>query len=84
LHYASAMSDATFDRGVFSPSPMTDWYRERPFKVAFAVSLVIHAALIALIPGFRSVPIEPPRVLQVEITPNEPLPKSSACRNPSR
>jgi protein TonB len=53
---------------------MTDWYRERPFKVAFAVSLVIHAALIAFIPGFRSVPIEPPRVLQVEITPNEPLP----------
>jgi protein TonB len=68
------MSDATLDRGFYFPSPMTDWYRERPFKVAFVVSLVIHAALIAFIPGFRSVPIEPPRVLQVEITPNEPLP----------
>jgi protein TonB len=68
------MSDATLDRGLYFPSSMTDWYRERPFKVAFAVSLVIHAALIAFIPGFRSVPIEPPRVLQVEITPNEPLP----------
>ena len=68
------MSDATIDRGLYFPSPMTDWYRERPFKVAFAVSLVIHAVLIAFIPGFRSVPIEPLRVLQVEITPNEPLP----------
>jgi protein TonB len=68
------MSDATIDRGFYFPSPMTDWYRERPFKVAFAVSLLIHAVLIAFIPGFRSVPIEPPRVLQVEITPNEPIP----------
>ena len=48
---------------------MTDWYRERPFKVAFAVSLVIHAVLIAFIPGLRSVQIETPRVLDVEIVP---------------
>jgi len=56
---------------------MTDWYRERPFKVAFAVSLVIHAVLIAFIPGFRSVPIETPRVMEVEITPQEaqPIPR---------
>ena len=56
---------------------MTEWSRERPFKVAFAVSVVIHAALIALIPGFRSVPIEPPRVLEVKIALDEtpPIPR---------
>src|SRR6185436_19700273 len=47
------MSDAVFDRGVYFPSPMTDWYRERPFKVAFVLSLLIHAALLAFVPGFR-------------------------------
>jgi periplasmic protein TonB len=68
------MSDAALDRGLYFRSPMTDWYRARAFKVAFAVSLVIHAALIAFIPGFRSVPIETPRVLEVEIVPQEALP----------
>jgi protein TonB len=65
------MSDAALDRGLYFPSPMTNWYRERPFKVAFAVSVVIHAALIAFVPGFRSVPIEAPRELEVQIVPNE-------------
>jgi protein TonB len=74
LHYASGMSDAVFDRGLYFPSPMTDWYRGRPFKVAFVGSLLIHAALIALIPGFRAVVIEPPKVLNVEIVlPEQPL-----------
>jgi periplasmic protein TonB len=73
LHYASDMSDAVFDRGFYFPSPMTDWYRERPFKVAFVASLLIHAALIALVPGFRAVVIEPPTVLNVEIVlPEQP------------
>jgi protein TonB len=67
LHYPLNMSDAVLDRGVYFPSPMTFWHRERPFKVAFAVSVVVHAVLIALIPGFRSVTIQPPRVLDVEI-----------------
>ncbi len=67
------MSDAAFDRGFYYPSPMTDWYRERPFKVAFVASLLIHAALIALVPGFRAVVIEPPKVLNVEIVlPEQP------------
>ena len=67
------MSDAVFDRGAYFPSPMTDWYRERPFKVAFVASLLIHAVLIALVPGFRAVVIEPPTVLNVEIIlPEEP------------
>jgi len=65
------MSDAALDRGIYFSSSMTDWYRERPFKVAFAVSVVIHAVLIAFIPGFRSIPIETPRVLEVEIAPQE-------------
>ena len=53
---------------------MTDWYRGRPFKVALVGSLLIHAALIALIPGFRAVVIEPPKVLNVEIVlPEQPL-----------
>ena len=68
------MSDAVLDRGFYFRSPMTDRYRERPFKVAFAVSVVIHAALIAFIPGFRSVPIATPRVLDVEIVPMQAPP----------
>jgi len=63
------MSDATFDSGVYYSSP-TDWYRERPFKVAFAVSVVVHAVLIASLPGLRSVPADSPPVLQVEIMPD--------------
>ena len=68
------MSDVALDRGDYFPSPITDWYRERPFKVAFAVSVVIHATLIAFIPGFRSVPIETPSVLEVQIVPEEVTP----------
>ena len=68
------MSDAALDRGFYFGSPMRDWSRERPFKVAFVVSVVIHASLIAFIPGFRSVPIEPPRVLEVELAPTETPP----------
>lgn len=68
------MSDAALDRGFYFPSPITDWYRGRPFKVAFVASLLIHAALIALVPGFRAVVLEPPKVLNVEILlPEQPL-----------
>jgi len=68
------MSDAALDRGFYFPSPITDWYRERPFKVAFVASLLIHAALIALVPGFRAVVFEPPKVLNVAIIlPEQPL-----------
>ncbi len=62
---------------------MTDWYRERPFKVAFVASLLIHAALIALVPGFRAVVFEPPKVLNVEIIlPEEPLAPPAPVRSP--
>ena len=71
------MSDAALDRGLYFSTSMTDWYRERPFRVAFAVSVVIHAVLIASIPGFRSVPIETPKVMEVEIAAQEipPIPR---------
>ena len=71
------MSDAALDRGLYFSTSMTDWYRKRPFRVAFAMSVVIHAVLIALIPGFRSVPIEPPKVMEVEIAAQEtpPIPR---------
>ena len=71
------MSDAALDRGLYFSTSMTDWYRERPFRVAFAISVVLHAVLIALIPGFRSVPIEPPKVMEVEIAAQEtpPIPR---------
>ena len=71
------MSDVTLDRGLYFSTSMTDWYRERSFRVAFAVSVVIHAVLIAFIPGFRSVSIETPKVMEVEITAQEapPIPR---------
>src|ERR1700682_1888182 len=59
------MSDAVLDSVFYSP--VADWYRTRPFQVAFAVSVVGHAILIALIPGLRSVPIDTPMVLEVQI-----------------
>ncbi len=69
------MSEAALDRGLYFPSYMTDWYRERPFKVAFALSILVHAALIAFVPGFRSIPMETPRVLEVELARQEPPPR---------
>jgi protein TonB len=60
------MTDAAFDRGFYFTA-RTDWYREAPFKVAFAVSVIIHAALIAALPGLHAVPADSPPVLQVEI-----------------
>lgn len=65
------MSDITFDQGGSFPSPLTEWYRERPFKLALAGSLLIHAVLIAALPGLRSVPPDLPKVLDVEILKEE-------------
>lgn len=61
------MSAAVFDRGAFLPDPFTEWYHGRPFQVAFAVSLLVHAVLIVVVPGLRSVNIEPEQVISVEI-----------------
>ena len=68
------MTDIVLDQGAFFPSPLTGWYRERPFKVALVGSLLVHAALIAAVPGFRAVVIEVPQVLNVEIL-KEKLPQ---------
>jgi periplasmic protein TonB len=67
LAYASPMSEATLDRGAFFTSPITDRSRERPFRIAFAVSVAVHGLLIALLPGFRSQPIDQTTILNVEL-----------------
>jgi protein TonB len=75
------MSDMAFDRGVYLPGGFTDWYRERPFQIAFATSVVVHALLIALVPGLRSVRIDVPPVLNVEIVlPEEKRPVTREAR----
>jgi len=51
---------------------LVQWYRERPTQVAFAASILFHALVIALIPGLRSVSIEPQRVLTVRIAETAP------------
>jgi protein TonB len=66
------MSEIAIDRGSLLPDPFTEWYRGRPFQVAFAVSVIIHALLILLLPELRSVQIEPPQVLNVELLTAEP------------
>jgi protein TonB len=52
----------------------TTWYRQPSVKVAFVVSLLIHAAAIALLPSLRvpEPPIPPP--LTVELVPQLPPP----------
>lgn len=65
------MPEFTLDQGGYFPSPLTEWYRERPFKVALVGSLLVHALLLAAVPGFRSVAIDIPKVLDVEILKEE-------------
>ncbi|UCH48277.1 MAG: TonB family protein [Betaproteobacteria bacterium] len=64
---------STIALGENSPQfePIVSWYRERPTQVAFVASLVLHALLIALIPGFRSVPLDTPAALTVQIVAEE-------------
>lgn len=66
------MPEITLDQGGYFPSPLTGWYRERPFKVALAGSLLVHAMLIGAVPGFRAVPVDVPKALNVEILAEEP------------
>lgn len=47
--------------------PFVSWYRKRPTQLALAASLLVHALLIAAMPGFRSVPLDTPSVLTVQI-----------------
>ena len=45
------------------------WYRERPVALAFALSLLVHAAAIALLPGLRLQVPDSPAPLLVELAP---------------
>jgi len=51
--------------------PFVSWYRKRPTQLAFVASLLVHALLIAVMPGFRSVPPDSPAVLTVRIVDRE-------------
>ena len=64
------------DPGFFLALP-TDWYRQGSVKAAFALSLLIHAAAIVLLPGLRVSSPEPPAPLVVELIPAPP-PESPA------
>jgi periplasmic protein TonB len=62
---------------VFFLDVSTDWYRERPVKVAFVLSLLVHATAIALLPGLRVPSPEAPAPLVVELV-AAPPPESPA------
>jgi periplasmic protein TonB len=74
------MSESVLDRGFLLPDPFTAWYRKRPFQIAFALSVVVHALLITFVPAFRSVQIEPPQVLNVQIAPLVEEPKMEEAK----
>ena len=58
----------------------TDWYRLPTVKAAFVLSLVVHAAVILLLPGLRvPLPTEPPPLV-VELA---PLPEPVEARPPA-
>jgi periplasmic protein TonB len=57
---------------VFSLAVSTDWYRQGSVKAAFALSLLVHAAAIALLPGLRIASLEQPAPLVVELVPEAP------------
>ena len=62
---------------VFSLAVSTDWYRQGSVKAAFALSLLVHATAIALLPGLRIASPEQPAPLVVELVP-ETLPDGPA------
>lgn len=56
----------------FSLAVSTDWYRLGSVKAAFALSLLVHAAAIALLPGLRIAGPEQPAPLVVELVAEPP------------
>lgn len=54
---------------VFFLDVSPDWYRQPSVKVAFALSLLVHAAAIAWLPGLRVPQREQPAPLIVELAP---------------
>ena len=67
---------------VFFLDVSTDWYRRPSVKVAFALSVLVHAAAIALLPGLRLRVPEEPAPLVVELMalpqPDSPSPVPAA------
>jgi TonB family protein len=74
------MSDLALDRTIYLPEPFVEWYRERAFQFTFAASLIVHALLIALVPAMRTVSIEPPLTLNVELAVPRPEPAKAEVR----
>jgi protein TonB len=70
------MSDLVLGKGELFPALPAAGRNERRFKLALGVSLVIHGILIAVVPGFRSVPPELPKTLTVEIVPEQKQPET--------
>jgi protein TonB len=72
----------TIANPVFFLDVSTDWYRQPSVKVAFALSVLVHAAAIALLPGLRLRVPEEPAPLVVELIalpqPDSPSPVSVA------
>ncbi len=80
---------------VFFLDVSTDWYRQPSVKAAFALSVLVHAAAIALLPGLRlPVPVEPaPLVVELVALPQpdspspvpavEPLEHAAVVRKPA-
>ena len=62
---------------VFFLDVSTDWYRQRSVKAAFALSLLLHAAAIAWLPGLRVPKREQPAPLVVELAPLPQPPSDS-------
>jgi len=59
-------ANSQFDHAV-QFNPLLQWYRNRSTQVAVGASIILHALLIALVPGLRAVSIEPETVLTVRI-----------------
>lgn len=70
------MAEFILGGGALSAPAFPTWQRKRPFYAALAASLLMHAALISVIPGFRAVPFEVREPLTVEIIEAAPAPQA--------
>ena len=74
-------ANSHFDHAV-QFNPLLQWYRDRSTQVAVGASIVLHALLIALVPGLRAVSIEPETVLTVRIAGLAPAVEQPAVEPP--
>ena len=75
-------ANSHFDHAV-QFNPLLQWYRDRSTQVAVGASIVLHALLIALVPGLRSVSIEPETVLTVRIAGLAPTVEQPVIEQPA-